>query len=129
MADSGASIINLKRAGGWKSDTVAEGYVADSEATKTGQLLSLLPDDGDESPKKQKVGPVEKAIKNHQHHQEVEKSEEEEVPMKPSASCDGISDVTSASVNAGVESDTKPAWAVSGTVVINNNYYTTNGSK
>eukprot|EP00957_Ditylum_brightwellii_P106509 8126246-Ditylum_brightwellii.AAC.1 len=35
MANSGAGIINLKRAGGWKSSTVAEGYVAESAQMKS----------------------------------------------------------------------------------------------
>eukprot|EP00957_Ditylum_brightwellii_P057037 4323090-Ditylum_brightwellii.AAC.1 len=41
MADSGASIINLKRAGGWKSSTVAEGYVAESAQMKRLQVDAL----------------------------------------------------------------------------------------
>lgn len=35
LADSGASISTLKRHGGWKSSTVAEGYVEDSVENKT----------------------------------------------------------------------------------------------
>lgn len=35
LADSGASISTLKRHGGWKSSTVAEGYVEDSIENKT----------------------------------------------------------------------------------------------
>lgn len=34
LADSGADILTLKRHGGWKSSTVAEGYVEDSIANK-----------------------------------------------------------------------------------------------
>jgi len=34
MANSGMSLPLLKIAGGWKSSTVAEGYVAQSELTK-----------------------------------------------------------------------------------------------
>lgn len=34
LADSGADILTLKRHGGWKSSTVAEGYVEDSITNK-----------------------------------------------------------------------------------------------
>ena len=30
LADSGADLVTLKRHGGWKSSTIAEGYVEDS---------------------------------------------------------------------------------------------------
>lgn len=33
-ADAGGSVLNLKQLGGWKSSTVAEGYVDDSECSK-----------------------------------------------------------------------------------------------
>ena len=33
LADEGISLTNLKRHGGWKSDTVAEGYIRNSDAT------------------------------------------------------------------------------------------------
>jgi hypothetical protein len=35
LADNGASQITLKRAGNWKSDTVAEGYIRNSKIQKT----------------------------------------------------------------------------------------------
>eukprot|EP00957_Ditylum_brightwellii_P012964 979433-Ditylum_brightwellii.AAC.1 len=38
MASSGAGIINLKCAGGWKSSTVAEGYIAESVQMKSLQV-------------------------------------------------------------------------------------------
>eukprot|EP00957_Ditylum_brightwellii_P149139 11357442-Ditylum_brightwellii.AAC.1 len=41
MANSGAGIINLKCAGGWKSSTVAEGYVAESAQMKSIQVDAL----------------------------------------------------------------------------------------
>eukprot|EP00957_Ditylum_brightwellii_P109958 8387233-Ditylum_brightwellii.AAC.1 len=41
MADSGASITNLKRAGGWKSTKVAKGYVAESAKMKSNQVAAL----------------------------------------------------------------------------------------
>jgi hypothetical protein len=34
LADSGADLLTLKRHGGWKSNTVAEGYVEDSVCQK-----------------------------------------------------------------------------------------------
>ena len=34
LADSGEEITNIKRLGGWKSTTVAEGYVEDSDMKK-----------------------------------------------------------------------------------------------
>ena len=34
VADSGVDIVNLKRFGGWRSDTVAQGYVANSVSVK-----------------------------------------------------------------------------------------------
>ena len=60
LADSGESAINLKRAGGWQSDKVVQGYIAQSKHIKTAQVGAL---EGAEepilgpqvSPKKQKV--------------------------------------------------------------------------
>lgn len=50
-ADAGISITNLKRLGGWKSDSVVEGYLRDSKKLKTdnasliaGRTVSLTPD-------------------------------------------------------------------------------------
>lgn len=42
LADSGATITTLKRHGGWKSDTVAEGYIAESveNKVKTGNVIA-----------------------------------------------------------------------------------------
>lgn len=42
LADAGADLLMLKRHGGWKSSTVAEGYVAESVGNKRkiGQLIS-----------------------------------------------------------------------------------------
>lgn len=42
LADFGANITTLKRHGGWKSDTVAEGYIADSIQNKkrTGDVIA-----------------------------------------------------------------------------------------
>lgn len=34
MADGGVDLINLKRFGGWKSDTAAQGYIAESTTNK-----------------------------------------------------------------------------------------------
>ncbi len=44
LADAGATMTNLKRHGGWKSSTVAEGYLADSIELKnqTARMLSTL---------------------------------------------------------------------------------------
>lgn len=43
LADNGADVLQLKRLGGWKSSSVAEGYVESSmeNQTKTAQMLSL----------------------------------------------------------------------------------------
>ncbi len=41
MADSGTGLINLKRAGGWKSATVAESYIAESAEMKSLQVKAL----------------------------------------------------------------------------------------
>ena len=35
VADSGVDLINLKRFGGWKSDSVAQNYIAESITVKT----------------------------------------------------------------------------------------------
>ena len=35
MADAGASLIDMKRWGNWKSDTVAMGYIEESKKSKT----------------------------------------------------------------------------------------------
>lgn len=42
MADAGADIVTLKRHGGWKSSTVAEGYIEDSikNKVKIGETIS-----------------------------------------------------------------------------------------
>ncbi|KAJ8912180.1 hypothetical protein NQ315_006147, partial [Exocentrus adspersus] len=47
LADAGASVTNLKRHGGWKSSTVAEGYLEESISlkNKTERMLSTLPAD------------------------------------------------------------------------------------
>jgi integrase len=44
MADNGIDLINLKRFGGWKSDSVAQGYVAESVGNKT-KIARLLNED------------------------------------------------------------------------------------
>lgn len=41
LADSGANMTTLKRHGGWKSSCVAEGYIADSMASKN-QISNLI---------------------------------------------------------------------------------------
>eukprot|EP00957_Ditylum_brightwellii_P037106 2809035-Ditylum_brightwellii.AAC.1 len=41
LTDSGESAINLKHAGGWQSDKVAQGYIAQSEHIKTAQVGAL----------------------------------------------------------------------------------------
>lgn len=42
LADSGEEITNIKRLGGWKSTTVAEGYVEDSEIKKKNLCNKIL---------------------------------------------------------------------------------------
>eukprot|EP00957_Ditylum_brightwellii_P178968 13633124-Ditylum_brightwellii.AAC.1 len=67
MANNGESAINLKRAGGWQSNKVVQGYIAQSEHIKTAQVGAL---EGVEKPilgpqvssKKQKV--EEKVVSN-----------------------------------------------------------------
>jgi integrase len=41
VADSGVDLINLKRFGGWKSDTVAQGYVAESLSMKRDLAIAV----------------------------------------------------------------------------------------
>ena len=41
VADSGVDIINLKRFGGWKSDSVAQGYVGSSVSVKRTLALAV----------------------------------------------------------------------------------------
>jgi integrase len=53
-ADKGIDMINLKRLGGWKSDSVAEGYIAESEASKK-RIASVIQDVGPIENKKQKI--------------------------------------------------------------------------
>jgi integrase len=48
MADSGVDMLNLKRFGGWKSDTSAQGYIAESVGNKKRLAETLQAD----SPKK-----------------------------------------------------------------------------
>ena len=42
MADSGVDLINLKRFGGWQSDTVAQSYVAESTSNKINLAEALI---------------------------------------------------------------------------------------
>lgn len=51
LANSGADVLQLKRLGGWKSSTVAEGYVDCSmeNKTKTATMLSTRPISSDNS--------------------------------------------------------------------------------
>jgi integrase len=42
LADFGADLLTLKRHGGWKSNTVAEGYVEDSVCQKKNESTSKL---------------------------------------------------------------------------------------
>jgi integrase len=44
MADNGIDLINLKRFGGWRSDSVAQAYVAESVGNKT-KIAKLLNED------------------------------------------------------------------------------------
>eukprot|EP00957_Ditylum_brightwellii_P162562 12379082-Ditylum_brightwellii.AAC.2 len=53
MADSGAGIINLKRAGVWKSSTVGQGYITESAQMKSIQVAALK---GKPDAKKKKTG-------------------------------------------------------------------------
>ena len=43
LADRGVSFINLKRHGQWKSDSVVEGYIANSEPIRREHETCLLP--------------------------------------------------------------------------------------
>ena len=47
LADAGVSFVNLKRHGQWKSDSVAEGYIANSKALQNERLEFLLPPIGE----------------------------------------------------------------------------------
>lgn len=54
LADSGVTLTNLKRHGQWASDTVCEGYIAQSRPLKLERLTCLMPnlsiDDDDRKP-------------------------------------------------------------------------------
>ena len=43
LADSGVSLINLKRHGQWKSDKVVEGYIANSKPLRKERMEGLMP--------------------------------------------------------------------------------------
>ena len=43
LADNGVSFVNLKRHGQWKSDSVVEGYIANSEPIRLERLQNLMP--------------------------------------------------------------------------------------
>ena len=43
LVDTGADITTLKRHGGWRSSTVAEGYIEDSLANKRNIGRKILP--------------------------------------------------------------------------------------
>lgn len=49
LADKGIDIVNLKRFGGWKSDSVAEGYIGDSKQNKRKLAETMLADHDKES--------------------------------------------------------------------------------
>ena len=44
LADAGVSFVNLKRHGQWQSDSVCEGYIANSKALQTERVQYLLPE-------------------------------------------------------------------------------------
>ena len=44
LADAGVSFVNLKRHGQWKSDSVAESYIANSQVLRDERELCLLPE-------------------------------------------------------------------------------------
>ena len=44
LADAGVSFINLKRHGQWKSDSVAEAYIANSKVLRDEREMCLLPE-------------------------------------------------------------------------------------
>ncbi len=43
LADQGVSFVNLKRHGQWRSDSVVEGYIANSEPIRLERLYGLMP--------------------------------------------------------------------------------------
>ncbi|KAJ8910666.1 hypothetical protein NQ315_011184 [Exocentrus adspersus] len=47
LADSGADLLTIKRHGGWKSNTVAEGYIDTSKGNKKKIAAKIL---GEETP-------------------------------------------------------------------------------
>ena len=54
LADAGVSFINFKRHGQWVSDSVVEGYIANSKPLRQERLHSLLPTENAEKEKKEK---------------------------------------------------------------------------
>jgi len=62
LADRGVSFVNLKRHGQWKSDSVVEGYIANSEPLRMERLHGLMPrpkayPPAPETPKNNEPGP------------------------------------------------------------------------
>ena len=51
LADSGISLINLKKAGRWRSSTVSEGYIERSRARMVDQMKRLSMNNGEEESK------------------------------------------------------------------------------
>eukprot|EP00957_Ditylum_brightwellii_P072587 5516170-Ditylum_brightwellii.AAC.1 len=120
MVNKGESAINLKHVGGWQSNKVVQGYIAQSKHIKTAQVGAL---EGTEkpivepqvSPKKQKV--AEKFISN----PTVEKGTCDDamnVLVTVKSSC-GVDD---GAASEGDDSCKLTEWAVCRTVVINNYY-------
>eukprot|EP00957_Ditylum_brightwellii_P149764 11405356-Ditylum_brightwellii.AAC.1 len=106
LADGCAGVTNLKYAGGWKSNTVAEGYVAKRPAMK-----------------KEKTGtgvkPAAAVAKSPDDIKSVPSSSNVSVSVP-----DDIENVPSDS-NVGVSvAGRMPDWSITGSVVINN-YFTT----
>lgn len=49
-AEAGIDMMNLKRLGGWKSDTVAQGYIAESDAGRKKRASALRTSSPDDEP-------------------------------------------------------------------------------
>eukprot|EP00957_Ditylum_brightwellii_P053172 4031732-Ditylum_brightwellii.AAC.1 len=101
LANDGAGLINLKRAGRWKRSTVVEGYIAKSNTMKEIQANLLT------------GGPAKKW--------KIEEKAEEVVSDKPLVA-DVMKMPDAMKMPVHLVMGGKPEWAVSGTVVINNYY-------
>ena len=81
LADAGVSFINLKRHGQWLSDSVVEGYIANSKPLRDERLHCLMPDPEKKKGNEAKEGRKKANEKNEHDNQIVEIDEQGKVSM------------------------------------------------